>query len=354
MQPVPYDILAGFDEVLKQRNIPNRFHNDYRKWLRYFLDFRAKYAFSKTRSEQVRSFVEKLRLKGQAKAQQSQAARAVSLFFAVESRPQTGSENSGRTAEFKDAFVGASAAPTPAELQIPRSKGGKRFEWRCLRKTESPAWDRLIEELAAEIKTRHYSRKTLKHYADWTRKFQSYLNQKAPEELSSIEVKNYLMYLAVSCKVSSSTQNLAFNALLFLYRHILKKDFGIHKDIPRAKKSHYIPTVLSRKEIDAVLDRLAHPYKLIANLQYGCGLRISEGCKLRVKDFNFETGLLTVRGKGDKTRTVPIPQRLVPELHVQLGVGSYGDFTKMIFRRGSMAYFWMTNWRKSIREPQRI
>lgn len=131
-------------------------------------------------------------------------------------------------------------------------------------------------------------------------------------------MKTYLTYLAVDCKVASSTQNQAFNALLFLYRHVLKKDFGIHKDIPRAKRSNYIPVVLSRPEIDAVLKHLAHPYKLVAQLQYGCGLRINEGVKLRVKDFNFDAGILTVRGKGEKTRTVPIPQRIVPELLAQI------------------------------------
>jgi site-specific recombinase XerD len=95
--------------------------------------------------------------------------------------------------------------------------------------------------------------KTLKAYADWSRKFQGFLRNKPPGELSAVEVKSYLAHLAVTCHVAASTQNQAFNALLFLYRHILKKDFGDHKDIPRAKKSKYIPVVLSRKEIDAVV-----------------------------------------------------------------------------------------------------
>ena len=131
-------------------------------------------------------------------------------------------------------------------------------------------------------------------------------------------MKSYLTYLAVNCKVSSSTQNLAFNALLFLYRHILKRDFGDHKDIPRAKKSTYVPVVLSRDEIQEVLARLIHPYQLIAKLQYGCGLRCFEAVKVRVKDFNFDTGLLTIKGKGGKSRTVPMPNRIVPELLAQL------------------------------------
>ncbi len=209
--------------------------------------------------------------------------------------------------------------PGAPALNVCRRKGGKQFdEWHCLRKSESPAWDTIIARLADEIKTMHYSRETLKHYADWSRKFQSYLKHKAPAELSSEDVKSYLTYLAVKCKVASSTQNQAFNALLFLFRHVLKKDFGDHHDVPRAKKTNYIPTILSRPEIDSVLEHLYHPFKLVALLQYGCGLRISEGIKLRVKDFNFETGMLTIRGKGEKVRTVPIPKKIEPDLHAQL------------------------------------
>jgi integron integrase len=138
--------------------------------------------------------------------------------------------------------------------------------------------------------------------------------------LLGADVKAYLTYLAVTCKVSASTQNQAFNALLFLYRHVLKKDFGDHKDIPRAKKSRYIPVVLSRKEIDAVLKHLHYPHDLVVKLLYGCGLRLFECLNLRVKNFNFDAGMLTVHGKGKKDRTVPIPQTIMQELTDQLEV----------------------------------
>ncbi len=166
---------------------------------------------------------------------------------------------------------------------------------------------------------RHYSRKTLKAYADWSRKFQIYLKNKPPDALSPAEVKSYLTYLAVNRKVSASTQNQAFNALLFLFRHILKKDFGDHKDIPRAKRSSYIPVVLTRNEVDAVLRHLTQPYALVVKLLYGCGLRLFECLKLRVQNFNFDEGVLTVmNGKGKKARTVPIPQSIMQELLAQL------------------------------------
>ena len=141
-------------------------------------------------------------------------------------------------------------------------------------KSSSPEWDKVIDELASEIKTRHYSRNTLKVYALWARQFQKFLQNKPPHELSSSDVKEYLTYLAVKCHVSASTQNQAFNALLFVFRHIFKKDFGDHRDVPRAKKAKYIPVVLSRKEIDVVLKYLDHPYDLVVKLLYGCGLSL--------------------------------------------------------------------------------
>jgi len=339
MKPIPQNILAGFNDLLKQRKVAPPHLADYKKWLLYFLDFRTKHPLPDSPSDQVRLFADKLRSKNQTVGQVEQAADAISLFFA--SRP--GSKNepslviggvpaatpSGPQFEGKGhAERNSASAKTPPQMVCdppgglqfaPPVKSGRRYdEWRCLRKTASPAWDAVIEKLAAQIQVRHYSRKTLKHYADWGRKFQNYLKDKDPAELSSQDVKDYLTYLAVNCKVSSSHQNLAFNALLFIYRHVLSKDFGNHKDIPRAKMSNYIPTVLSRQEIDLVLAHLRHPFKLVAQLQYGCGLRISEGCHLRVKDFNFDTGLLTVRGKGNKVRTVPLPKTLLPELHAQV------------------------------------
>jgi integron integrase len=339
MKSIPQNILAGFNDLLKQRKVAPPHLADYKKWLLYFLDFRAKYPLPGSPADQVRMFADKLRSKHQSDGQVEQAADAISLFFTSfpgnkigpsmvtggalpETQPVRQFEGNGyadrKTASSKTAPQMVCEPPGGFQFMPPQRSGKQYDEWRCLRKTESPEWDTVIEKLADEIKVRHYSRKTLKAYADWGRKFQNYLKDKAPCELSPQEVKVYLTHLAVNCNVSSSRQNQAFNALLFIYRHILKKDFGTHKDIPRAKTSNYIPTVLCRKEIDSVLVHLRHPFKLVAQLQYGCGLRISEGCHLRVKDFDFDTGMLTVRGKGNKVRTVPLPKTVIPELHAQI------------------------------------
>ena len=343
MQPIPSDILTQYEAVLKKRAVPDSRHADYRKWLLYYLDFRGKYTLPDSKSEHMRLFIEKLRKKNQTPEQQKQAAHALSLFFESQLRkPNDKSSNSpskteptakattpsapsikgevGALRESSNNLSRAKAIAPQASVRpfVPPLSNGSRYnEWRCLEKSDSPEWDKIIDNLAAEITTRHYSRKTLKAYADWGRKFQGFLHNKPPDELSATDVKAYITHLAVKCKVSASTQNQAFNALLFLYRHILKKDFGEHKDIPRAKKSSYIPVVLSKREIDAVLKHLSYPYDLAVKLLYGCGLRLFECVTLRVKNFNFDAGILTVHGKGSKDRTVPIPQTLMPALTAQ-------------------------------------
>jgi len=358
MLPIPGNVLERFNDVLTQREVHKPSHLYYRKWLRYFLDFRTKYPPPEDKSEQVRSFIEKLKSKKQTPQQCSQAAHAVSLFFqsqemrnsshpsSLETKPsppvhpvnrqlKANIANGGNGKSISSPAIQAAIVTEPSPSY--NSPAGKRYnEWRCLEKSKSPEWDQAIEKLAAEIKVRHYSRKTLKTYADWGRKFQRYLHDKSPEELSSTDVKEYLTYLAVQCRVASSTQNQAFNALLFLFRHVLNKDFGDQRDVPRAKKSKYIPVVLSRQEIDSILIHLEYPFDIVVSLLYGCGLRLFECVGLRVQCFkaelssltartklmplwyNFEDGILTVHGKGDKDRTVPLPQKLIPKLKTQL------------------------------------
>ena len=218
MQTIPSDIFEQFSAVLIKRAIPLSSHEDYRKWLRYYLDFRIKYTLPDSRSEHVRMFVQKLREKGQTPEQQKQAARALSIFFESQSkkRSEEGKQNNGKSgsATIQKSPLPLSISPLKGERAEGGNKagveqrGGSRFnEWRCLEKSGSSEWDKIIDDLAAEITTRHYSRKTLKTYADWSRKFQSYLKNKPPESLTSADVKAYVSYLAVKCKVAASTQN---------------------------------------------------------------------------------------------------------------------------------------------------
>jgi integrase len=137
--------------------------------------------------------------------------------------------------------------------------------------------------------------------------------------LSIDHVKALLTFLAVTRKVSASTQNQAFNALLFFHRYVLNKDFEQVRGVVRAKRKPYIPVVLSREEIEEALGQLAPPFDLVVKLFYGCGLRLFECMQLRVQSFIFHAGTLTVHdGKGQRDRTVPLPERILPELRAHL------------------------------------
>ncbi|WP_153306693.1 phage integrase N-terminal SAM-like domain-containing protein, partial [Desulfogranum japonicum] len=175
-------------------------------------------------------------------------------------------------------------------------------------------WTKLYDDLHSAIQVRHYSPKTLSSYRSWIRQFQTFVKSKDPSLIGVDDVKAFLTWLAVERHVSASSQNLAFNSLLFFFRNVLGKEFGKIEGVVRAKKRSHIPVVLDRAEVDQIVAKLSHPYSLIVKLLYGCGLRLFECLQLRIQCFNFSAGVLTIHdGKGQKDRTVPIPEILVPE-----------------------------------------
>ena len=184
--------------------------------------------------------------------------------------------------------------------------------------SQKQSWKNEFEALNEEIRLRQYSRKTLNAYTTWVRNFQAYLKGKSPQVLESMDAKKFIIHLAVEKQVAASTQNQAFNALLFFYMHVLKKEFGSFKDIPRAKRTKCLPAILSRKEIDDIIDNLEYPYTLVVKLLYGCGLRLTEGLNLRIRDFDFVEGIATIYGKGGKFRKVLLPKKVTAEMKEQL------------------------------------
>ncbi|MBU1694856.1 MAG: integron integrase [Verrucomicrobia bacterium] len=182
-------------------------------------------------------------------------------------------------------------------------------------KLSEPPWDTVFRKLKEEIRVRQYSPKTLATYRIWIEQFRKFLRGKLPGTLTADDAVAYLTHLATEQHVAASTQNQAFNALLFLYRHILKADYDLKGKVVRARQKRYIPVVLTREEVDRVIGRLPYPFNLVVSLLYGCGLRMFEALNLRVGCLNFDDGILTVHdGKGKKDRAVPLPERLMPEL----------------------------------------
>lgn len=166
---------------------------------------------------------------------------------------------------------------------------------------------------------RHYSERTLQAYLPWIRRFLERNAGRDPKELGEYEINVFLSDLAVSENVSSSTQNQALAALLFLYRHVLEFPVGTLGAVIRAKKSVRLPTVMSRDEVRAVLDRLHGDKKLAATLLYGTGMRLSECLELRVQDIDFARNEILIRdGKGGKDRVTMLPARIAKTLKEHL------------------------------------
>ena len=247
-----------FDEQLNARNISPDLHGFYRKWLRFYLDYCDMYAI----------------------------------------RPGW--------------------LENQLAVELVREENASYV---TVNKGLHDAWKPVYEKLGNEIKVRHYSPKTHKAYRNWVRKFQQFLKGKIPEVLTVEDVKEFLTFLAVEQKVSASSQNQAFNALLFFFRHVLGKEFGKVEGVVRAKRKPYIPVVLSRPEIDRVIGKLRYPYSLVVKLLYGCGLRLGERMNIRINNFNLDMGVLTIHdGKGKKDRTVPLPVTIMPEINRQFDI----------------------------------
>jgi integron integrase len=199
----------------------------------------------------------------------------------------------------------------------------------------------VIARMCKAIRLKHYSYKTERSYLDWVRRFFNYLavikkkNIRATA-LTSNDVTNFLTYLAVKKKVSASTQNQAFNALLFLFRDVLKINLGDLNKTVRAKRGPKLPVVLTTEEIQKLFENMEGKTLLMAQLLYGSGLRLMELLCLRVKDIDFSSGLIFVRSsKGDKDRSTILPEYVkgklclhleeVKILHQRDLAGGYGE-----------------------------
>ena len=141
---------------------------------------------------------------------------------------------------------------------------------------------KLLTQVKIHMKIKNYSPSTIKTYTQWIKRFVIYNNTTHPSKLGAEEIKSFLGDLAVKKHVSASTQNQALQAILFLYKYIVKKEIGWLENIPRAKSSKYIPVVFSKQEVNNILSNLKGIYNLIYSLQYGAGLRLSEVLRLRI------------------------------------------------------------------------
>jgi integron integrase len=178
---------------------------------------------------------------------------------------------------------------------------------------------KLLDRLREALRSRHYSSRTEETYCHWVKRFIYFHHLRHPAEMSESEINAFLTHLAVKNRVSSSTQNQALSALLFLYRHVLGREIGSLDGVIRARKPKRLPVVMTRDEVKAVIDTLTGDNKLMASLMYGAGLRLMECLRLRVQDIDLSRNEILVRdGKGGKDRITMLPLSLKQELQNHL------------------------------------
>ncbi|MDQ3753365.1 MAG: integron integrase [Acidobacteriota bacterium] len=174
---------------------------------------------------------------------------------------------------------------------------------------------KLLDQVRDVARLKHLSYKTEKAYAYYIKRFILFHQKRHPAEMGADEVRQYLTYLAVEREVAASTQNVALNALLFLYRDVLELPLPLVEGTVRAKLPARLPVVFTRAEVKAIMEQMTGTHLLIASLLYGSGLRLMDALRLRVKDVDFASNMITVRaGKGEKDRVTMLPESLKPAL----------------------------------------
>lgn len=178
---------------------------------------------------------------------------------------------------------------------------------------------KLLPQIRAALRLRHYSVRTEEAYVRWIERFIRFHGTRHPRDMGSEEVTAFLSSLAVRGRVGASTQNQALAALLFLYGEVLGHQVAWVANLVRAKTTPRLPVVLTRDEVRLVLGRMQGVPQLVARLLYGTGVRLLEGLSLRVKDVDFGLNEIVVRrGKGDRDRVTVLPESLKPRLLAHL------------------------------------
>ncbi len=178
---------------------------------------------------------------------------------------------------------------------------------------------KLLDQVSDVCRVKHYSLRTEQAYVHWIKKFILFHGKRHPLTMSKPEIEAFLTHLAVDLNVSASTQNQAFSALLFLYREVLRTDFGQLTDVTRAQRRKRLPVVMTRAEVQRLLAVMTGTHQLLAKLLYGTGMRLMECLRLRVKDLDFEKRVITLRDtKSPRDRVTMLSVSLEPALQAHL------------------------------------
>ena len=191
-----------------------------------------------------------------------------------------------------------------------------------------PEKKNLLQQVSEVMRLRHYSIRTERSYIGWIRRYCIFHDMKHPVKMGIPEIEAFLSNLATNEKIGRSTQNQAFNALLFLYKQVLRIPLDEPINALRAPLRQRIPVVMTLEETRRVLDAMSDQMKMMAQLMYGSGLRLMECVRLRIQDLDFSADQLTVRsGKGNKDRLTMLP------VEIQSGLREHLKRVKLIHDR---------------------
>lgn len=181
-----------------------------------------------------------------------------------------------------------------------------------------------LYNLERELKIRGFSPKTVKSYCLYNKLFLKFA-KKSPKEVKNEDIRRYLEFLK-DRNAANATLNVAINALKFYYRQILKRKLFF--DIKYAKKSSYLPTVLSKEEINRMINFTTNPkHKFLISLLYAAGLRVSEAIKIKMRDFDLDRKMLLVfQGEGRKDRYTLLSDKLQTVLKQQMKLKKPTDY----------------------------
>jgi integron integrase len=178
---------------------------------------------------------------------------------------------------------------------------------------------RLWDKVRQFIRLKGYSIRTEKSYVSWIKRFILFHDKRHPQDMGKPEIETFLSHLVTKRNIASSTQNQAFNAILFLYNNVLDTDMPQDINALRSKKPIRLPTVMTREETLNLIGAMRGTHQVMAKLMYGSGLRVMECIRLRVKDIDFAINQIIVRdGKGKKDRITVLPEGVKPALKEHL------------------------------------
>lgn len=187
---------------------------------------------------------------------------------------------------------------------------------------------KLLDRVRISIRLKHYSYRTEQAYVHWIKRYIYFHKKQHPKNMGASEVTSFLSYLAIELNVSPNTQSQAFNAILYLYKHVLNQPLSAVTEFARPKKKQKLPVVLTQTEVRSLLKQLNGTPWLVTCLLYGSGLRLMECLRLRIINIDFEHQALFIHNaKGGKDRIVTLSGELIAPLRQHL------EYVKMLHNK---------------------